>query len=85
VDQDQRAARARGDEVCPDHRLADTRRRDEDAGVVGHERSRGLLLDRRERSLEVEVERRPFRTLVLAVQADAVAAQQLLELGPVLR
>jgi len=54
---------------------------------VGHERSRGLLLDRRERSLEAEVERRPFRTLVLDVQADAVAAQQFLEceLGPAIR
>jgi hypothetical protein len=82
MDQDQRAAPARGDEVRPDHRLADARWRDEDASVVGHESARGLLLHRRKRPLEAEVERRPACTLVLDVQADAVAAQQLLDLGP---
>ncbi len=35
MDQDQRAASARRDEVCPDDRLADARRGNEDPDVVG--------------------------------------------------
>ena len=61
--------RARGrDEVRADHGLADARRRDEHADVVGEQRLDGLLLERRQLAVEGEVERRSALALVLDVE-----------------
>lgn len=52
VNEDQGAARARGDEVGADHRLAHAGRRDEHACLVGEQRARRCFLDLGQRATE---------------------------------
>ena len=76
MDQDEGAPPACRHEVGPDHRLADARWRDEDAGVVCQEGPGGLLLDGGQLALEPEVERLACLTPILDGQAAARAAEE---------
>jgi hypothetical protein len=72
VDENEGVRLARGDQVGAYHRLANTRRRDEDAGVVDEQRIHRLLLKRSQRSLEDEVNCLAGFALVDDLQSDAV-------------
>ena len=80
VNQDQRAARARCDEVRPDHGLADAGRRDEDTRIVREKRSRRRLLNRRQRAVESNVQSGSGDALVRDLEHDPVSSEQLLEI-----
>ena len=70
VDQDQRAAAAFGDEVRADDRLAYAKRRHEHANVVPEQRTRGLLLYRRELAAESLPDRLAADALVVDFDGD---------------
>ena len=81
MDEDQRAARSRCDEVRADHRLADARWRDEDACVVREQRASRRLLDSGQRAVEAKFELRSGHALVGDIERDAMHAEQLFEVG----
>lgn len=79
VDEDQRAACARGHEVGPNDCLPDSWRRDEHARVVREYRASRRVLDGGQLALEANVERSPRHTLVGKIQRNAVHAEELFE------
>ena len=81
VHEDEGAAAPLGDEVRSQDGLADSGRRDEDADVFLEENLRCLLLDRRERALESNVQGLAPVTLIADDERDAVFREKSREIA----
>ena len=81
VHADERAAAALGDEVRPDHGLADARWCDERTDLMRQEGASGLLLDVSQGSVKTIARSCPSLVLVLSIQRDSVPTQEPLEFG----
>ena len=79
MNQDQGTPLAVREQIDSDNRLARSRWSNENAGIVGDHGLDGLVLQRRQRSLERDIQLNAFRPLIVDVEVYTKLAEQLLE------